>query len=378
MVTMDHAGRGEFQHPRPPPGRGACRGHCRRPQPRRERPATVHPPRSLAVLLAVLLAGCGAEPAIERLNGRTMGTTWSVQWRGEAEPQALRAAIEQRLAALNAQMSTWDPDSVLSRFNAGPAGRWWPLPPELAEVLAAALAIGRASGGALDVTVGPLVRLWGFGPDGRIAAPPGRQAIAAARAATGLDLIELRRSPPALRKHDPATEVDLSAIAKGYAVDALAGLLAARGLEAYLVEIGGEVRAAGSKPGGEPWRVAIEQPRPGGAGAAPRVVPLTGGAVATSGGYRNFFEAGGRRYSHTIDPATGRPVDHDLAAVSVLAETCMRADAWATALLVQGPAAGPRTAERLGLAALFMIRRDGAIITRASPALQSALSHGDR
>ncbi len=302
-----------------------------------------------------------------------MGTTWSVKWRGEtADPAALRTAIEATLVTINAAMSTWDPDSTLARLNASDDTGWRDISIELYQVLAQARAIGAASDGAFDVTVGPLVRLWGFGPDGRPAQVPGPQAIARVRAATGPALFELRANPPAVRKHDPDTEIDLSGIAKGYAVDAVAARLEGMGLQDFMVEIGGEVVARGTRPDGRAWQIGIEQPDPG-RRELRRVIALHNLAMATSGDYRNYFEADGQRYSHTLNPLTARPINHNLASVSVLAETCMEADAWATALLVLGPGAGLDKARAAGIAALFIVREADGWRSFESPAFARRL-----
>jgi thiamine biosynthesis lipoprotein len=225
----------------------------------------------------------------------------------------------------------------------------------LLKVLEVAQETSRLSDGAFDVTVAPLVNLWGFGPGPMRDGIPDQDQIRSALARVGYQRLHLRSEPPGIRKERPDLVVDLSAIAKGYGVDLVAEHLDALGLENYLVEIGGEVWGKGHNARGTPWRIAIEKPSPA-QRSVYAVVRLDGRGIATSGDYRNFFEQQGQRFSHTIDPTSGRPVIHDLASVTVLSPTVTRADALATALLVLGPEQGYRLAEQQGLAALFIIR----------------------
>ncbi|WP_328984906.1 FAD:protein FMN transferase [Thiorhodovibrio winogradskyi] len=329
-------------------------------------------------LALLLLGACGGPepPGLLELKGRTMGTSYSVQVArppSDLDRAALQQSIAEELARINARMSTYDPDSWLSRFNQSDSTDWFAVPPELARVVAEAQRISHLSGGAFDVSVGRLVNLWGFGPEFHLDRTPTPEAIAETLAVTGYHSLKVRADPPALRKTQTELYVDLSAIAKGYAVDRLAELLAARGVTDYLVEVGGELRAAGRHPQ-RPWRVAIERPAnerlKSGGRAVFRVVPLRDVAMATSGDYRNFFEQDGVFYSHTIDPASGRPVDHRLASVSVLDESCMRADALATALLVLGPERGLALAKEQGIAAFFIERSESGYQARMSPAFE--------
>ena len=298
-----------------------------------------------------------------------MGTQYTVRVSdpdGNLNLPALQREIDGRLEAINRQMSTYLPDSELSRFNWYQGLDWFAVSPELVRVVSAGLEVSRSSQGAFDVTVGPLVNLWGFGPTGRTDAVPTDEAIAQCRARVGYDRLEVRDDPPALRKRRADLYVDLSAIAKGFAVDEVARLLEQRGVHNHMVEIGGEVRTRGRKPGGSLWRIGIERPV-----AAAReiecVVELDDRALATSGDYRNFFEQQGRRYSHEIDPRTGRPVEHELVSVSVLADDCLTADAWATALMVLGPEAALPTARRHGLDVLCMIRTRKGLLEQTTP-----------
>ncbi|MGB5833355.1 MAG: FAD:protein FMN transferase [Thiohalocapsa sp.] len=304
-----------------------------------------------------------------------MGTTYSIQL--VDLPRSLTGpGVQQRvnavLAGVNDLMSTYQADSELSRFNASPSTDWFPVSMELVSVVAEAQAISSASGGAFDVTVGPLVNLWGFGPELKADQLPTQVEIDAALARTGHDKLRMRFDPPSLRKDRPDLYVDLSGIAKGYGVDRVMDLLAREGIANALVEIGGEVYGHGQKPQGEPWQIAVERPEID-ARRVFRVIPLRNLGMATSGDYRNFFQLGGRRYSHSIDPVTGRPVEHSLASVTVLAESTMRADAWATALLVLGPERGLALAKARGLAAL-MIGREGKDLSARSTAAFDAVA----
>jgi thiamine biosynthesis lipoprotein len=320
-----------------------------------------------------LLAACGDETPdrdILALDGRTMGTTWSV--RVAAPPADLREAelrnrIQGRLIRVNSLMSTWDPQSQLSRFNAAPVGEWFPADPELLHVVDASLRLHRLSDGAFDITLGPLVDLWGFGPGADVAPEslPDPEAVEAALATVGAEHVETRADPPALRRTAPV-RLDLSAIAKGHGVDAMAEEIEALGGTDYLAEIGGELRARGLNGRGVPWQVGIEVPDPSRRGVAREALGLEASAVATSGDYRNFFTVDGVRYSHTIDPATGRPVSHDVASVTVLHESAMWADGWATALNVLGSERGLALAEEQELPILFILYRKEGLDERSS------------
>jgi len=345
--------------------------------------AWTRPARSPAfgiALLAVgvLLAACSGGDEVLELRGSTMGTTYSVKIAGlsaNLEPDSLQAEIVQSLDRVNALMSTYRPDSELSRFNAGRSIDWVQVSAELAGLVDEARRISDLSEGAFDVTVGPIVNLWGFGPEEVPAGPPEDDAIQAAIERTGYRKLGVRTEPPALRKSRPDIYVDLSAIAKGYGVDRLAELLERNGIDSYLVEIGGEVRGKGLKPDRKPWRVAIELPDPARRDIY-RVVPLRDAAMATSGDYRNFYERDGRRYSHSIDPTTGRPVTHTLASVTVIDTDCAIADALATALLVLGPSRGYELAESAGIAALFIAHDAGGFTDKATSAFD-AYGHQD-
>jgi thiamine biosynthesis lipoprotein len=333
-------------------------------------------PAGLALaVLTLWLVGCSPQPpAVAELSGNTMGTTYSVKVTPPPDPvlaEQLRQQIEQRLEQINLLMSTYRDDSVLSRFNAHRGTEWYAVPAALVGLVRQAAAISDKTNGAYDVTVGPLVNLWGFGRSGRRDDPPGDNEIRALLPNIGYDRLETRLDPPALRKSVPALEVDLSSIAKGWGVDQLADLLEREGIRNYLVEIGGELRAAGSKSSGQPWRIAVERPIAG-QRSVQRIVNLTEVAMATSGDYRNFFEQGGQRYSHTIDPRTGQSIRHRLASVTVFAATCAEADGWATALMALGDQDALPVVERHGIQAMFIIRDDDGLRELNSSAMSEA------
>lgn len=335
-------------------------------------------------LIALVLGGCSAESDYLRLSGPTMGTQYRVTARCDTPVEALSHAVTAELIAVNAAMSTYDPASELSQFNASPPGDWFPVSAELADVVTAAARVSEESGGAFDVTVGPLVNLWGFGPEsaapkpaagtnasGKAAGPwssvtqmpPEPGAIAAARRQVGYRFLSVRLDPPALRK-ERAMYVDLSAIAKGHGVDRLTRLLDRAGCTDYLVDVGGEVRVRGANPSGTSWRIGVEMPEAGQWGGVQKVLALNDRAVATSGDYRNFVELDDHRFSHTIDPRTGAPVTHSLASVTVIHASAMLADAYATALNVLGPAEALAFAETHALAVYLLIHTQGGFEAR--------------
>lgn len=304
-----------------------------------------------------------------------MGTSYSVKLVAPVEPSRLDETatnIRARLEELDERLSTFRETSEVSRFNADPGTDWFAVSAETVFILRQGIEVSALSGGAFDMTVGPLVDLWGFGPVGEPTRVPAQVEIDALLASTGYELLQIRASPPAVRRTRPGVQIDLSAIAKGYAVDELTVVLDNAGVGAYLVEIGGEVRARGVKTDGTAWRIAVESPVAG-TRLVQSVVRLRDVAIATSGDYRNFFEHDGKRYSHMIDPRTGRPIAHDLGAASVISESAMHADAWATALLVLGPERGLETARREGLAANLIIRTDEGVKEIHTPAFEANL-----
>ena len=324
---------------------------------------------ALATPFLSLTGHAGAATGRETiLAGATMGTTYSIRiprLPSGMDADALKKEIDGLLETVNDQMSTYRPQSELSRFNTGHAQTWVSISPDVATVVQAALKISRLSGGAYDPTIGPLVSLWGFGPDGRAKTVPDREALAARLRGVGHGYLQTRSGAPGLWKAREGLRVDLSGIAKGFGVDKITEYLERAGIETYLVEIGGEVRARGYGRRGDFWRIGIEEP--GGAGVR-RTIRLAGGAVATSGDYRHFFQHRGRRYSHILDPRDGRSVAHGLASVTVIAPTAMQADALSTALMVLGPAQGMALARRHDIAAYFLSRGGARLREGASPA----------
>jgi len=321
-----------------------------------------------AVLSAVLvfggLAGCqrsdAPELATNAFQGATMGTTFTVKVvtsepLESLESAELEAAVADELAEVNARMSTYLDDSELSRFNRHASTEPFELSIPTLEVMAKAIEVSRLSGGAFDVTVGPLVNAWGFGPEVVAGQHPGDEELARLLEEIGWEKLELDFESATARKLHPGLYVDLSAIAKGYGVDRVAETLLERGYSNFMVEVGGEVRTHGLAASGEPWRIGIERPQLQ-RGVTQRVVELRDAAVATSGDYRNYREENERRISHIIDPRTGYPVAHRLSSVSVLSEKCLHADALATAILVLGPEEGWELAEREEIAAVLLVR----------------------
>lgn len=304
-----------------------------------------------------------------------MGTTWSVNLVASKSVPLLNVLqdVQTELDRVVAQMSTWEADSDLSRFNHAPAGSWHGLPEDFFAVLSYALSVAEASNGAYDPTVGPLVNLWGFGPDPKRGAEPSAFELSAARARCGWRQVLLERGERRLFQPG-GLSIDLSAVAKGFGVDLAARKLRACGVTDFLVEVGGELRGEGCKPDGTPWWVALERPPAEGTAPAETVAALYGLSVATSGDYRKFAEIGGRHLPHTIDPRTGRPIAGKPASVTVLHPECMRADALATAITVMGADEGMRFAEAQGLAALCLTRAGQGFEERMTPAFAAMLN----
>lgn len=317
----------------------------------------------LGLLLVFLLYGCEMPPNANKpypfhYANMAMGTSFSIKVSRLPESviqDVLVRQIDALLSDLNAQMSTYLSDSELSLFNSSQSTEWQKVSPALFEVLLKAKNIHDQSQGAFDVTIGPLVNLWGFGPDPMSFVAPPEDQIVAELKRIGSKYLLLRDQDHAIRKELPSLYLDLSALAKGYAVDRVALLLEKQGIEHYMVEIGGELRLKGRNIQGQPWRIAIEKPTAD-SRMIQKVLPVTDICIATSGDYRNFFEVDGVRFSHTIDPRNGRPITHKLASVTVLGETAMTADAWATALTVLGPVQGYALAQQKGIPALFIIK----------------------
>lgn len=313
------------------------------------------------------------------IRGASMGTSWSAKI---LLPPALRQqwrqghqGLQARLDRIEQQMSHWRADSDLSRFNRAPAGSWHILPPELAQVVDCGLRLRQLSGAAFDPCAGALVRLWGFGATNRHDQPgfrvPDQASIDAAR--QPLQSLQLQWDAGQRRLYQSGgIELDLSAIAKGFAVDELARWLHAQEIHHFLLELGGELRGAGVKADGQPWWVQLEAV-PGCAPVDHTLIALHGLAVATSGDYRQHFRHQGRELPHTLDPRQGKPLHNDLAAVTVVHAQCMLADAWSTALGVLGPQAGLELAAQQQLAVRFLLRRGAGLEAIHSPLWQAML-----
>jgi len=318
-------------------------------------------PRCFVLLLLFAMAGCAKNvPEPATIRGETMGTTYSIKISPSPEKSVLdelHRKIDTRLEEINNEMSTWRDDSELSRFNKFQKNDWFPVSKETAIVVTEALRIAKLSDGAFDPTVLPLVNLWSFGKVETKKEIPDEHKIQEVLRHIGYRKIRVRLEPPALQKTDIETSLDLSAIAKGFGVDQIDQLLQQEGYANFLVEIGGEIRTRGLKTKKQHWTIGIQSPKM----PQPKVylkVSLSNQSMATSGNYRNYFEVDGKRFSHTINPKTGKPVEHHLASVSVITDDCMTADALATTFMVLGTEKGLELAKRRNIAAYFL-ERDG-------------------
>ena len=370
---------------------------------------------------ALVLTGCVNSPETFELRGQAMGTTWSIRVVAPADGsgvtlEPLRERVMARLEHVETVFSTWRPESEVSRFNAYSGQDWFPVSPVFLDVLKQAMEVSELSGGAFDVTVGTLVELWGFGasggtgwtspgeayleppgdsgriaigdasavpggdegrmlrgdaggmPSGNAARPPSREDVERLLSVTGFSHLQLRETPPAVRRLRPGVQLDFSGVAKGYAVDEVWDLLSEADLSDYLVEIGGEVRTRGTRADGRAWSIGIESPDRTGVTEA---VPLRDAAIATSGDYRNYFEHEGERYSHVLDPRVGWPVSHGLASVTVIASSAATADALATALLVLGPDTGLQLAVDQGMAVRLVVSTAEGLKVLLTPAYEA-------
>ncbi len=326
---------------------------------------------------ALTFAGCDSSPVdlpLMEVGGETMGTTYIVKVVSPPPAlteQRLGSMVATALSEVNQRLSNWISDSEVSRFNASASTMPVPISTDFLNVMTESFEIHRATGGRFDVTVAPLINLWGFGPRDENAPIPSQGAVNTALEQVGMAR-HLSLDSKGLRKLRPDVSVNLSAIAKGYGVDRVAQALVLAGVENYLVEIGGDLATQGHNAAGAPWRVGIEKPQAHGR-EIQLVVSVSGLGMATSGDYRNFVMHEGKRFSHIIDPVTGRPITHGLASVTVLAETGTRADGWATALLVMGDTAGLKVADSLGIAAYFIVRQDDGFVTMRSKAFDERL-----
>ena len=316
-------------------------------------------PKIFALFCALLAAACARSPQELTLSGPTMGTTYTVKViapPASLDGARLRETIDDVLAQIDRSMSGYRGDSEVVRFNASVSTQWYEVSADLAAVVQVALDISEKSGGAFDITVGPIVAAWGFGPAGQPQVLPSTEQIAQIGAAVGHRKLHVRLDPPALRKDVAELSIDLNGIAPGFAVDRLADRLLAMHVDNFMVDIGGEIRTHGRSARGEPWHIAIEHPVD--TQRAPYAgVWLAGASISTSGEYRDYYERDGRRYSHTIDPRTGRPLDRAPGSVAVIAASTAMADGWATALNVLGPHEGLALAAKEHLPVLFIERQ---------------------
>lgn len=331
--------------------------------------------RQVLVPLAIDPAAPPDGSVLHDVAGATMGTSWSAHLLLPAGVRSnLGAQMQAELDGIVAEMSHWDNDSILGRYNRAPAGTWHALPARFVEVLDYAMQVASMSGGAYDPFAGALVNLWGFGPERRYNQPgfyaPAPSAVAATLAGRAALHPVFDRAGSRLLQPGGAL-LDLSSVAKGYAVDRLAWCLEQHGVRHYLVEIGGELRGAGMKPDGQPWWVTLEGIP--GADSPATVAALHGLSVATSGDYRRYFARGAGRASHTLDPRSGYPIANDIASCTVLHPSCMAADALSTTLTVLGPDAGLAFAEKRALAARLLLRRPGGLEERTTAAYRAML-----
>ncbi len=309
------------------------------------------------------------------LTGRTMGTTFSIKIATPKNSEMVKEQLKEQIYALldsvNMKMSTYIETSELSRFNKYRGSAWFPVSPQMALVVDHAQHISEISGGAFDITIGPLVNLWGFGPEVNPDDLPAAAQVQERMRRVGYRNLELQKNPPALKKAIPDMYCDLSAIAKGYGVDVLADFLYNQGFKNIMIEIGGEIRAAGHNHHGKKWRIGISSPvtAPG----IQKVLTVDNCGIATSGDYRNYYEKDGVRYSHTIDPLTGRPITHTLASVTVIHDSCMVADGLATAINVLGPDKGYELAINHKLLVFMIVKSDTGFVEKMTPGFEKLI-----
>ena len=331
-------------------------------------------------LLIFLFFGCTTptqQDDLITLNGSTMGTVYTVKivkkdlLNLNIQPDSLHKQIDSLLTQINQKMSTFLNSSEISQFNQYQEKDWFPVSPELVTVVKNALKISARSNGAFDVTVGPLVNLWGFGPENRPELIPSEEEIRARKLLVGYENLQVKSDPPGLRKKIAELFCDLSAIAKGYGVDQVAILLDSLGCINYMVDIGGEIKTAGKNTQGNYWKIGVATPQE--EFGVQKIIPLNNKAVATSGDYRNYFEMDGIRFSHMIDPRTGRPITHQLASVTVMQDSCMIADALATAIYIMGPDEGLKFALNMELPVFLIVREGDGFIEKMTPEFEKIL-----
>ncbi len=339
---------------------------------------------SLLVGCGVLLSACGPasqeKPAVV-ISGKTMGTYYRVSMVGldKSREPALRQQIEAQLQEDDRQLSTYKSDSVLSRFNQYQGTDPQPISSGMADAIITALRIGHKTDNEMDITVGPLVNLWGFGPTKEPVKMPTQQQIDAARAEIGLQHIKVIQQVDGdyLQKDQPNMYIDLSTVGEGYATDHLARLVEANGISDYLVSVGGAVVSRGRNPEGKPWQVAIQKPTDK-EDAVEAIVDLQGMGISTSGSYRNYYELDGKRLSHIIDPATGRPITHKLVSATVIASTALEADGWDTGLMVLGTQRALALAEKQHLAVYLITKEPDGFKVSMTPQFKAYLRKAEK
>ncbi|MBC1185067.1 MULTISPECIES: FAD:protein FMN transferase ApbE [Kluyvera] len=342
--------------------------------------------RTMLLGVVILLAGCDntSAPATPKaqvtvLDGKTMGTFWRVSVVGLDQNRAenLRQKVQTLLDGDDQLLSTWKNDSALMRFNQSQSTTPWPVSEGMADIVTESLRIGQKTQGAMDITVGPLVNLWGFGPDKQPVKTPTQAQIDAAKARTGLKNLTVinRAGQQYLQKAIPDLYVDLSTVGEGYAADHLARLMIEEGISRYLVSVGGALVSRGMNADGQPWRVAIQKPTDR-ENAVQAIVDINGHGISTSGSYRNYYELDGQRISHVIDPQTGRPITHKLVSVTVIAPTALEADGWDTGLMVLGTEKAQQVVREQGLAVYMIMKEGDGFTTWMSPQFRAFLVSG--
>jgi thiamine biosynthesis lipoprotein len=330
-------------------------------------------------VIAVLISCSSQNQAtdINVLEGSTMGTFYTIKIvttdlrQQNIKPDSLKLQIDSLLVQINHWMSTYQNDSEITGFNNFSKSEWYPVAPELAYVVSYAQKISKLSDGAFDITVGPLVNLWGFGPEDRTTLVPTDAEIKILQELIGFQKLHVNSTPSTLKKEITEIYCDLSGIAKGYGVDRIAEYLDSLGIRNFMTDIGGEIRAHGRNAGNELWKIGVATPDE--EFGVQKVIPLENKAVATSGDYRNYFEKDGQRYSHTIDPRSGKPITHRLASVTVIHDSCMVADGLATAINVMGPEVGYKFAIDRELPVLLIVREDEGFKEKITPQFQKIL-----
>jgi thiamine biosynthesis lipoprotein len=336
--------------------------------------------RGLFAIALLLLAGCDNTTVKDEaglvLEGKTMGTFWRVSLVGvdAAKQSGLRTQIQAQLDGDDRLLSTYKADSALSRFNQSRSTEPYPVTEAMSDIVTESLRIGAKTSGAMDITVGPLVNLWGFGPDKQPVKTPTQAQIDAAKALTGLQHLTVinKAGQQWLQKDLPGLYVDLSTIGEGFAADHLARLMEQNGISRYLVSVGGAVVTRGTNADGKAWRVAIQKPTDR-ENAVQAIVDLNGHGISTSGSYRNYYELEGKRLSHVIDPVTGAPIQHKLVSATVIATTAMEADGWDTGLMVLGMEKAKEVAQKEGLAVYLIAKEGEGFTTWMSPQFKTFL-----